>query len=94
VGSKPAGKSKYGQLDLSGSMSEWTLDYYYDDKSMTVGCDDKCAELKDAGVGRDVRGGDFAHDGSEVQSIYHVGQPPDQRQTFIGFRCARAPSGG
>ena len=87
VGSTPLGKAKWQQMDLAGSMAEWTLDYF---STFPAGCDDKCAQLADGGLGRDVRGGDFAHDAGQILTTYRVGFSPTDRQAFLGFRCARA----
>jgi formylglycine-generating enzyme required for sulfatase activity len=87
VGSTPMGAGKWLQQDLAGSMAEWTLDFYGD---LPTNCADKCAYLVDAGLGRDLRGGDFNHDATELPTTYRVGFLPEQRQDFIGFRCARA----
>jgi formylglycine-generating enzyme required for sulfatase activity len=88
VGSTPMGAGKWMQQDLAGSMAEWTLDYFGD--LPAPGCGDKCADLTDAGFGRELRGGDFTHDDTEILTTYRVGFLPDTRQDFIGFRCARA----
>ncbi len=40
VGSAPLGQGKWKQLDLAGSMAEWTLDYF---STLPTGCDDHCA---------------------------------------------------
>jgi sulfatase modifying factor 1 len=87
VGSTPAGQGKWGQMDLAGSMAEWTLDYY---GTLPTSCGDRCAALKDSKLGRALRGGDFTRDAATLLTTYRVGIAPEDRQAYIGFRCARA----
>jgi sulfatase modifying factor 1 len=88
VGSTPMGQGRWNQMDLAGSVAEWTLDYY---SVLSTGCGDKCAELVDAGLGRDLRGGDFTHDATQLVTTFRVGIVPEDREAYIGFRCARDP---
>nr|WP_263430148.1 formylglycine-generating enzyme family protein [Nannocystis pusilla] len=83
VGSRPAGDGKWGHSDLAGSVAEWVLDYH---GPMPPSCQD-CALLEDANLGREARGGDFAH--PDVATTFRIGYMPDTRHTFVGFRCAR-----
>lgn len=85
VGSTPAGDSKWGQSDLSGSVAEWVLDFH---GTMAPLCSD-CATLKDESFGREARGGDFAHTDAEIVTSFRVGDAPDTRESFVGIRCAR-----
>ncbi|UQA57784.1 formylglycine-generating enzyme family protein [Polyangium aurulentum] len=84
VGSKPAGDGKWKHADLSGSLAEWVLDFHGD---MPVPCDN-CANLANAALGREVRGGDFAHPAEQIITTFRGGFVPEDHQTFIGFRCA------
>lgn len=86
VGSRPDGKGKWGQMDLSGSMAEWSLDYF---GVPPTGCDDDCALLEDGDLGRVLRGGDFTRPAEEITTTHRVGILPEDRQAFIGLRCAR-----
>jgi formylglycine-generating enzyme len=86
VGSLPAGQGKWKQMDLAGSMAEWTLDYF---STLPTDCADKCVQLTDGMLGRDLRGGDFTHDNSQLLTTYRVGILPTDAEAFIGFRCAR-----
>ncbi len=89
VGSKsPKGDGKWGQADLGGNLSEWTLDYL--DPYQTP-CDN-CADLNnvvmwDIPSSREIRGGDFPDGAKGLQSAFRdFGSPgPDT----IGARCAR-----
>ena len=84
VGSEsPKGDGKWGQSDLSGNVSEWTLDPCTDADP----CVD-CASLhtKDRGV----RGGNFLEDKYLVRPSGCGNSSPLDRQ-IIGTRCARMP---
>lgn len=88
VGStSPLGDGDWGQADLAGSMLEWILDFHI---PLPVPCNN-CAALRTVGedLGREVRGGDFAHPAEQITTIYRNSFFPEQFQTFIGFRCAR-----
>jgi hypothetical protein len=74
-------------MDLAGSMSEWTLDYF---SSFPAACDDKCVVLTDMGIGRDLRGGDFTHDAMQLLTTFRVGVLPTDLEAYHGIRCARA----
>jgi cysteine-rich repeat protein len=81
VGQKPAGTGKYGQLDLAGSMFEWTMDP----------CVGEC-EGPDAPY-RPVLGGSFAAAASTLSlspdGVFVTGA--STHGSGAGFRCARAP---
>jgi len=86
VGSKsPAGDGRWKHADLSGSLAEWLLDFHGD---MAAQCDN-CANLANAALGREVRGGDFAHPAEQLITTHRIGFLPEDRFTFAGFRCAR-----
>jgi formylglycine-generating enzyme required for sulfatase activity len=85
VGSHPEGAGKYGQLDLAGSVAEWTLDWQgpYQTKC------ENCANLSPAAE-RVTRGGDWLRDASLlVAASAKVGAEPVNRSPTRGFRCAR-----
>lgn len=81
----PASDGLYGQADLGGNLAEWTLDFHGD---FLVPCDD-CALLKDAGNGREVRGGDFAHGTDGFYTYTRIGFAPELPVDTMGIRCAR-----
>jgi len=85
VGSKPAGRGRFGQLDLAGSMSEWVLDSYEIYPSAPVS--DHAA--LDANSPRVLRGGSWASLPSDLASALRQYVTPMNRFDF-GFRCARA----
>ncbi|HVX90310.1 MAG TPA: SUMF1/EgtB/PvdO family nonheme iron enzyme, partial [Candidatus Paceibacterota bacterium] len=85
VGSKPAGMGKFGQLDLAGSMREWTLD---SNKPYPASCDD-CANLSE-GAEKVVRGGDWSSASMYLASDVRLTNIPEMHYKFAGVRCARA----
>jgi formylglycine-generating enzyme required for sulfatase activity len=86
VGSRsPAGDGGSGHADLAGSVEEWALDFF---GALLVPCDD-CARLEDEGLGRETRGGDFAHPAEALINTSRVGFDPETRESFLGVRCAR-----
>jgi sulfatase modifying factor 1 len=85
AGSKPLGNGKWGHADLAGSMAEWMLDYHGE---LPSPCS-SCAQLADAGYGRELRGGDFSHDAAAVLTTARLGAIPEGMQNYQGIRCAR-----
>jgi formylglycine-generating enzyme len=88
VGTATLGLGLWGQLDLEGNMSQWTVDWY----SSRYGnpCID-CADLSESDS-RAYRGAcflDFPADGLLV--TYRSAAPPTLRSYEVGFRCARSP---
>ncbi len=87
VGTATLGAGYWGQLDLSGEVSEWALDSYAPYADPCADCV-AVAQLSGTGATRVVRGG----------SVLAVQRPPSratgdptQRDFVIGFRCARTP---
>lgn len=85
-GSKPDGTGRFGHFDLSGSVREWTLDYY---NPLPDSCDD-CADLS-FGSDRVARGGDWSSAAMYLASDNRLFNIPDTHYTFLGIRCARMP---
>lgn len=89
VGSKePNGDGLWGQSDLAGSVNEWVLDWY---APYTTSCMD-CAQLDPAASTsqtRASRGGDFNAMSSRQRTGLRDFNPPGQRDSTGGFRCAR-----
>jgi formylglycine-generating enzyme required for sulfatase activity len=84
VGSKPSGAGKYNQLDLAGSVSEWTLDWF---EGYPAYCDN-CANVNFASdSGRVARGGSWDNTASGLLSASRYARIPAQDS---GIRCARA----
>ena len=86
VGSRPAGVSWVGALDLSGNVWEWTLseykDYPYDAND---GRNDATTN-----VNRVLRGGSWNYtNSSNLRGAYRVNFDPLYSNFKIGFRCSR-----
>lgn len=86
VGTATLGAGRWGQLDLAGELSEWTLDWLapYADP-----CVD-CVQLTDFSY-RVTRGGSFGTDTDNLLPAARDGDVPLARNAFHGARCARAP---
>jgi formylglycine-generating enzyme required for sulfatase activity len=85
VGTKPAGDGRWGQSDLAGNVSEWTLDWLsvYPDPCMD------CANLGVASE-RVIRGGNFGQAAFSMRMVSRSPFAPLSRSHGIGVRCARA----
>jgi formylglycine-generating enzyme len=84
VGSRPAGTGKWGQSDLSGSLSEWVLDWQGPYPGECI----DCANVT-PGSDRVARGGNWQSDNTSLLStLANVSHPPSQRDVTLGFRCA------
>lgn len=82
VGSRPAGASPYGALDMAGNVFEWTNDWYNaypgsNFKSLSYGTHYKV-----------VRGGGFDGNNFLSKTTYRCLMRPTSRIEWIGFRCA------
>lgn len=88
VGDRPAGQGAFGQLDLSGSLAEWTLDAF--GPYANADCDD-CASL-DQSTPRVLRGGSWLDaDPARLSASARDSAPLTARRTHIGLRCAYDP---
>jgi formylglycine-generating enzyme required for sulfatase activity len=86
VGTATLGTGLFGQLDLSGDLSEWNLDWY----APYAQCTD-CADFTAASY-RVLRGGYFGFPGAvALLSSHRDADTPASRDNFIGFRCSRSP---
>ena len=83
VGGHRAGMARFGQLDLAGSVWEWTLDLY---DRYPKHCDD-CAQLK-SGNERVLRGGGFVDGAEQLRADYRHRTDPQLSLGQVGFRCA------
>jgi formylglycine-generating enzyme required for sulfatase activity len=82
----PNGRSKWGQADIDGSVSEWVQDWWV--ASLSGECND-CANLQPAQE-RVYRGADYGNPPSALPTAnpYNRGRSLD-RNPGLGFRCAR-----
>lgn len=90
VGSRAAGAGRFGHLDLSGSLWEWTLDHYDATYYQSVGTCSNCANLASA-TPRALRGGSFTSLGAALRASARASKPPRTSDPYTGFRCARSP---
>jgi formylglycine-generating enzyme len=85
VGTKPDGHGQWGQLDLSGNVAEWTLDWL---SVYPSPCMD-CANLTVASD-RVTRGGSFGQTAFYMRTVSRSPFAPANRSHGTGVRCARA----
>ncbi len=84
--SSPQGDGKWGQADLTGSVWEYTLDYFTEPYRLTTCAD--CADLQVA-PDRTFRGGSFANASFYEVTSVRIGRSPGIRDYDVGIRCAR-----
>lgn len=84
VGTKPDGASPYGALDMAGNVAEWTNDWFDAYPGAPV-------KQPDFGTKRYkvARGGAWYGDTMLALTYYREVCRPDQRNLWIGFRCAQ-----
>ncbi len=88
VGTKPKGDGRWGQSELSGNVSEWTLDL---DANYLTPCTD-CANLV-AGSSRIVRGGSYVATAPGIRTAARgaqFGHDEGDHDPLVGVRCARS----
>jgi len=87
VGSKTAGSSWCGALDMSGNLIEWCEDYGHD--SYTDAPADGGAWVDPPGSNRVARGGNWHHNAAYLRSAGRHSSPPGSRHASFGARCLR-----
>jgi iron(II)-dependent oxidoreductase len=83
VGDFPEGSSSYGALDMAGNVWEWTSDWYKPYKGNKHDNDLYGEKFKV------IRGGSWSSNMDLSRAAVRGKAAPDQRQNFIGFRCAK-----
>ena len=87
VGSYPGGVSPYGGHDMAGNVWEWVADWY--DTTYYQRSPERNPRGPDAGQSRVLRGGAWYYLPIDLRSASRNDYSPDDRNYFIGFRCAR-----
>jgi len=83
VGDFPEGNSPYGVMDMAGNVWEWTADWYKPYPG-NEHANDMYGEKF-----RVIRGGSWSSNMDLARSSVRGKAAPDQRQDYIGFRCAK-----
>lgn len=83
----PTGISDFGAYNMAGNVAEWTSDWYGATYYSQPG-NDQNPQGPASGINRVVRGGSFADRPFFARSVHRLDRAPDQRQAYVGFRCA------
>ena len=86
VGSRPAGASPYGALDMAGNVWEWVADSYLSDYYSQA--PQRNPPGPDFGIGHVVRGGSYLNLASALRSASRLGNPALNAYDSLGYRCA------
>lgn len=85
VGSRPAGASPYGALDMSGNVEEWVSDRYVSPYDLSSSID---PQGPPAGSSRVTRGGGwFGYGADWVRASARSPTPPHSAHGALGVRC-------
>lgn len=87
VASRPSGVSWVGSYDMSGNVWEWVSSLY---RPYPYDASDGREDQTDTASPRVYRGGINSYIDFGVGSTTRFQFPPDRRDWFIGFRCARS----
>ena len=89
VGSRPAGASPYGALDMSGNVWEWVADWYAPNTYRSARYRNPSGPSN--GSVRVFRGGSWLGDGPRLlRSSYRLRDRMKHRYDYLGFRCVRS----
>jgi formylglycine-generating enzyme required for sulfatase activity len=88
VDSHPTGASPYGAQDMAGNVWEWVADWY--DETYYTRSPNLNPSGPLTGTLRVARGGGYGSYDTILRSTTRRELSPDDRASFIGFRCARS----
>lgn len=91
VGGYPGGASPNGCLDMIGNVNEWCMDWYDPNAYSKRDWKNPKAPPKNSNVDNTkvLRGASWSDSTVYARSAYRFHKPPDARENYIGFRCAR-----
>jgi len=91
VGSKPAGASIYGAMDMSGNVWEWVNDWYFTDYYDTSPLANPPGPDVEPNSGdrRVLRGGSYDSSAGRLRSSNRNRENPSYQSGTWGFRCAQ-----
>ena len=85
------GEGIYGTYDMAGNVAEWVQDYYSEDGYKRLPAVNPVREVPDDSAlgARIVRGGSWAEPKFFSRTYYRLPAAPQDRSSWIGFRCAK-----
>ncbi len=90
VGSRPLGAGPFGQMDLAGSVFEWTLDTFAPRIPEAMAPVTDWANFEE-GITVAIRGGNWASPPEEINITEQLATTRGAHGSPYGFRCARDP---
>jgi len=88
VGSHPDAVSPYGVHDLAGNVWEWVADWFDGDAYKRAA--DQNPAGPSTGLFKTLRGGSWTETALALRAAYRQPAPPETRNAYLGFRCAKS----